>query len=582
MFSNPTRKKKSRLLLDPIIFSAFVLALALRQVIPLNINLDSPDDDYLGVRMASSLLRGHWLGTWSNTTLLKPPGYSLFLAFAHFIPIPVDTILQFIFLLLFLKFTAVIFQDSSYRIRTVKNLQRLAFVLLAFNPYLYSADISRVYRTSLNTLALTAFYITFLQLLKNESLKRTKSNTITRKLELVLYAALGFEIAVAFLTRTESYWLIYPCVLSLTLYVAFEIFRDIRDVRGKAKVKESQDIKRKIWSKVIPFVLVIFFSIIPIFTISTLNYHFYGSYLIDDMSSGNFVRALKLWEGVENGKDSRLDVPISEGQRLAVYAISPTAALLKPLLDQKSNVSFWTSFNCQINHVCDNPGGAFLPFQYRDAAMEIKSFHSEKEFQDFFQTIATDILNACQAKEIRCGPGGSGPGMVNISEMPKTKLIRSAGEVFANMLNYGIVNDGYVSNRNNPVLKQSWSDVLKLPLVTSPNSAKNSKVLTNLLLLLQFLYSRLSFVLAVLSLMSFRLLWQDRHHSINLGIILLSLFCLILFSFGLASISIAWGFPALGIYTVPAQPVFLMTVIFGSVVSLEKLNLRRRDLSKKG
>ena len=65
-----------------------LISLGIRSLIPQNVIFNSPQDDFLGVRLAGNIVTGSWLGAWDSKTLSKPPGYSLFLAVCHFLHIP--------------------------------------------------------------------------------------------------------------------------------------------------------------------------------------------------------------------------------------------------------------------------------------------------------------------------------------------------------------------------------------------------------------------------------------------------------------------------------------------------------------
>ena len=81
-----------------------LLNLYLRANVPTRAAFLAPHDDQLGLELASNILNGDWLGPWDNRTLAKPPGYSMYLAVAHFIPLQLVVLNQllYIFVVLFL------------------------------------------------------------------------------------------------------------------------------------------------------------------------------------------------------------------------------------------------------------------------------------------------------------------------------------------------------------------------------------------------------------------------------------------------------------------------------------------------
>lgn len=151
--------------LDFIIVFIFSSSLGLRWLIPANIVPNSPNDDYLGVMLAHNLIQGNWFGGWTPDLLSKPPAYSFFLMVAHFIPVDPTVVLHLFYLLislLFLKFTVDFFNRSHM---SKEMFMRIGFLFLAFNPAVFANDFSRIYRTSLDTLATFLFFTLFLKLL---------------------------------------------------------------------------------------------------------------------------------------------------------------------------------------------------------------------------------------------------------------------------------------------------------------------------------------------------------------------------------------------------------------------------------
>src|SRR5436853_5395492 len=56
-------------------------------------------DDRLYVAMAEQILKGHWLGPYSQFTLMKGPMYSLFIAGAYVVHLPLPLAQHFLYLI---------------------------------------------------------------------------------------------------------------------------------------------------------------------------------------------------------------------------------------------------------------------------------------------------------------------------------------------------------------------------------------------------------------------------------------------------------------------------------------------------
>jgi hypothetical protein len=103
-------------------------------------------DDGLYLRLAHHLIVGEWLGPYDHITLLKPPGYSLWIAANYFTGLPLHLTQH----LLYAGACALF----VYAIRPCvpSRLLRLGlFVLLLFQPLSYSTSTQRYVRDSLYT-----------------------------------------------------------------------------------------------------------------------------------------------------------------------------------------------------------------------------------------------------------------------------------------------------------------------------------------------------------------------------------------------------------------------------------------------
>ena len=83
-------------------FLVITFNLLLRANVPTRAAFLSPHDDQLGVEIASNILSGGWLGAWDSRTLAKPPGFSIYLAVAHYIPLQLVVLNQILYILVVL------------------------------------------------------------------------------------------------------------------------------------------------------------------------------------------------------------------------------------------------------------------------------------------------------------------------------------------------------------------------------------------------------------------------------------------------------------------------------------------------
>ena len=562
--------------IDLWILNTAIFSLLLRACIPANINVVSPDDDFLGVRLAHNLLHGDWLGAWTNTTLLKPPAYSFFLCISHFISLSPIVLTHLLLLGAFIWFTKICSNIKNFDPIIRKIVSRAIFTILAFNPLLFSAAFSRIYRNEIYTVLLTYLFITTLYLVSNISQLKESSvdQEVSKSYKKKIYASsllLGLLSSFLIMTRTESTWLIYPC---LTLVGGLILTSLAKHLRSRKKLKNWNF---KIYLLVIS---LLFFGLgAPLFALQQINLHVYGSSLISDFSSGQFVRAMNLWESVKSGKSSNLAVPVTKEQRMVVYSISPTAKTLQPFLDANpaaaSPVNFWISFNCAATGVCDNAGGAWFPFELRDAAVIAGDIDSESKFQNFFKRISDDISHACKARIITCTRMGFAPGVRSLLEMPKKQIASNSVNVVRTWFTLSPMQDAYINNGNDPDILKIWHSVIKFAKVYLPNSSNSWNYLSPILSLLIAIYIPLTVFLFLCCLLFFAVPRSSQKPTVLKSPLIMGIFSLIFFSLGIGVLSIAWGFEALGVYTIPAQPIFLMICVMGAtgIVASKKVNV---------
>ena len=557
------------------------VSLLVRWIIPANLNVDSPHDDLQGIRLAANLLGGNWLGQWDNTTLLKPPTYPLFLVFTHWIPIQTVVLVHLLLLIIFYWFAkyASVCSNSFLEKNVFKT--RIIFTFLAFNPFLFSADFSRIYRNQIYVILLCFIFSGTLHLVSKITLlgsfkdlsHYSRENPLKIKL---MSVAIGVASAFLLMTRSESTWLIIPC-FSL---IIFAVLKNVFPISKREISKPNPIIKVHI--SVIA--LLVLSTIMPLILIGQINQNVYGSRLLQNYSSGEFARALNNWEGVLTGQDTRLSVPVSSGQRKAVYVISATAKKLEPYLDDEppgsSPVSFWRTFNCSTTKICDNSGGAWFPFELRDAAVLAGNITTEVQFQDFFRQIADDIAIACRNELISCGSPGFAPGVRSIQSFPKLQIFSNAVDVFKTWFTLAPMQDPYFINGANHPSQQIWEEVLGENLVFNPSQDKSLNKLQSLLELLILLYTTLTLILFS-STVAYLILPKRKSQSRYFkNFILMGFVSLIIYCVGVGILSIAWGYSALGIYTVPAQPVFLMIIIMATLAWVDSSKNRSTDKAK--
>jgi hypothetical protein len=539
---------------DLVIVAVFCFSTGLRFLVPPSLVINSPADDLLGVRLTSNILSGNWLGAWDSYTLLKPPLYSIFLALIKPIPLEPTVIIHVLMLFVILKTSSLITKIVYLNAPMNKFAQRLIFLICALNPGLFGEGMSRIYRASLNTVLASLFIMIFLyQISVFQEIYRRSHQKIegTEKWQSKLnvsFVGIGATYASMVLTRSEAFWILIPYIFTLIFVIFIVEFQNTRLV----------NFKRLIGSTLVFSVIGITSYIVPTGVIGSINQRVYKVNTTENFLSGNFAKAINLWQGVLDGKSTNLAEPISTSQRIAVYRISSTAKLMSPFLETPPNTG-WKSLNCRPNQLCDNSGGAWFPFELRDAAVAAGSIKSELEFQNFFGRIAEDIELACKAKTLNCGAAGIAPGVVSPTLMPKRQLFDNTSKVFGSWLKVmqadGVDRPDYPAD---PKLIQIWDSAVNYKRIVGNGDESNWRIMAGTVLTLTEVYKYLLPILLIFAMCS--ILVPIRRRELNFSnIVAASVLCsLALFALGIGSLTIAWGFPvALSLYALPAQPIFL-------------------------
>ena len=121
-----------------------MVSLLLRHLVQPNPQYGATHDDELMVRMAASILRGEWLGSYADRghmILSKPAGYPLFLAWTHFLPWAPTMTVHLMLL------SGVILVARELRAIGIRRGVVLLFIALsALQPQWFGSQMSRIYR----------------------------------------------------------------------------------------------------------------------------------------------------------------------------------------------------------------------------------------------------------------------------------------------------------------------------------------------------------------------------------------------------------------------------------------------------
>lgn len=338
-------------------------------------------DDRLFLSLARSLLRGEWLGPYSQFTLMKGPMYSLWVAGTFLTGVPLFAAQHLLY--------AVMCALLVFALRPLvpsRWLRLLIFTTLLFNPMTYEAAVhGRVLRQgiyhslALGVLAgLVAFHA------RREAPMRA----------LVGWLALtGLSLAAFWLTREEGMWLL-PLVVPLWALLLVAAWRGT---------------PRNALPRTLCFLSPLGLFLSVMLTICALNARYYGVFATVEFKAAPFMDAYGALTRVAP-LSWRPYVPVQREVRERIYAVSPAFAELRPHLEGPLGEAWavpgegYTGIPRQEREIA---GGWFM-WALRDAVAAAGHAKTGADAMAYYRKLADEINAACDDGRLVAGPRRSG------------------------------------------------------------------------------------------------------------------------------------------------------------------------------
>lgn len=359
-----------------LLFLIFILILITLIAIRINLILKLPifayidyiDDDELMVQQAKSIVCGNWLGLYGYNTFLKGPVFPLYLAVLYFLKMPYLVTTTLIYSL-----TCCLFIYSIKDLIKNKFLLLIVFVLMLFNPIMYSIEFQRVYRNSL-TPCLAFLLISFynIALLNRNNPKVLK----------YIIGMIGVSIIYPFFyyIREDSIWIV-PFVLFYSFII---VISNVIDLIKCKKVKVINIIK--IVLLFLPLVTIIIFECI----IGNINYKYYQGKVVnsnDFKSLNDAIHAISIVKDCSKYPDATN----SRDKIKMLYNYSETLNSIKDSFEHTQDL-FAGYENGEV------PNGIFLWTILVAASRDGYDTYSKQE--ELFSNIADEINSAIDSGEL--------------------------------------------------------------------------------------------------------------------------------------------------------------------------------------
>jgi hypothetical protein len=328
-------------------------------------------DDAWYVNHAFSIANGQWLGNYSNFTLLHGMSYPLFIAVSNFLGISLP-VAQFMLLV----FSALVFIYAiSPRIKK-RSWLIVLFAMILFNPMNSVQPLTRVLREGIYTSLGVLVFGSFIGMLLHHN--RSKGS--------LLRWSLLSSVALFFFWNTREEGIII--IPSLIWFSAWGIWLVSKQETTKidntpVPVTKYNRIRRSLLF-LLPFLLLGAGNAM----LATINYCYYGKFIVNELTSGTFPKANTALTKIADD-ESKLMVPVTRKMRQKAYEVSPSFCQVKHILDSTNNpfMKFGPGFP-------DEYEGGWFYFAFRAAADQAGKHQDLVKSQEFYQSIADEIDQA--------------------------------------------------------------------------------------------------------------------------------------------------------------------------------------------
>jgi len=358
-----------RLLATLVIGIAYLVLTAGR---PTSINSGGTWDEALFLRQGLYIATGQWLGPYNSSTLVKGPGYPLFIAASHLTGLSIavsQTILYFL--------SSAYLSHVASRVLRSSWLYVTLLLLLLVCPAMYEQSMQRLLREPFYASLVLCYMATLADAAFGKRVPSPVVQDIIKPLVAGLFAGL------LWITREEGIW-IFPVTA-----VAFGL--------GAA----SGYIPWRVGMHRVAIGAVSATAVCVV--VALLNMSHYRVFTLNEIKGSAYQSALASLQRASY-LHRRAYMPVPHAARLEIYAQSPTFAKLKPYLDPAVDTTPWRTAGCRIRaDWCGDIASGWLYWALRGAAAEVGAHKDARTAEKFYRQLSAEIENACSQELLNCG-----------------------------------------------------------------------------------------------------------------------------------------------------------------------------------
>lgn len=325
-------------------------------------------DDGLYIAHAHYIASGHWLGPYSQFTLMKGPGYPLFLALISLtgIPLALAHSLFYALSVWVLSYTTIKIINSAFF-----SIAVLEVLLWHFGPHTM-----RVLREAIVTpQILLVFSLIILALFV---FKRTLPRLLSTLLAGLLFGWF-------WITREDGL-IAVPALLVLFACGFHRSYGALGSIKPFFKMLAG---------------FISSYAIVLV-AIGSINLSIYNTFSTVDIN-GTFEKAFEALESVK--PDVYIPyVAVPSTSRKKIYRVSPTFSQLRPIIDgPNSPIQIWKKPSCDYYPaVCGDYATGWFMWAFRDSVASHGDYASSFTSDIFYRKVYDEVTNACRSKIISC------------------------------------------------------------------------------------------------------------------------------------------------------------------------------------
>jgi hypothetical protein len=356
------------------LFALVALKLWITRVMTVSAIGASPHDDHLFLSQAAEILRGRWLGPYTNLTLAKGPLFPLFVAASAAARVPLLLAEQLLYVVACVTFVAAL--RSWVRLRWARVG---TFVVLVFQPMTYSDEVAtRTVREGI--------YPAITVLVLATAVGALGALDRGRPARVAWAAGFGLALPAFLLTREESPWLTPSLLLCLGLLLV------------------RRPVRWRTFATTVSIAAAIACAVMA--TVSTVNRVRYGTFIVNEFRDGSFSEAMGALSRVEHARFSRF-VRVPAEARARIYAVSPRFAELRQYLEGE-NGRAWMQNACAGGGICDDIAGGWFMWAVRDA-VQLAGYYGRgaRAVESYYRALAHEVDAACADGRLACRRTGT-------------------------------------------------------------------------------------------------------------------------------------------------------------------------------